>query len=109
MATTFVMKRSGINPWWAFPADPAAFFSEEEIAKAKRYVTPLRRLGMAQKLFILAVDIVVVRTHLAPWLLRELDISNWIQRLIITVLLISIVGILEGAAFTAYVELNYDK
>ena len=90
--STYDIRRSGINPWRAYPADPADFFSAEEISKAKRYVTPLRRLGLAEKVVVLLVDVAIVRLHLAPRLLRSLDVQNWVLRLIVTVVLISVIG-----------------
>jgi STE24 endopeptidase len=109
MATAVDIKRSGINPWRAYPADPADFFSAEEIAKAKSYVTPLRRVGLVEKLVVFLVDLAVVRLHLAPWLLRELDIRNWVAGLMITVVLITVVGTVAGIGWGAYRELVYDK
>ena len=110
MATTAVdIKRSGINPWKAYPADPADFFSEEEIAKAKRYVTPLRRLGLVERIVIFLVDLAVVRSHLVPELLEAWEIENWVQRLLIAVLVISVISTIVALPFAAYRELNYDK
>ncbi len=109
MASDIDIRRSGINPWKAFPADPTEFFSEEEISKAKRYVTPLRRLGLAEKIVVVLIDLAVVRLHVAPELLEALDVTNWVLRLILTVVLISVIGAAVGVGWSAYRELVYDK
>ncbi len=103
------IRRSGINPWWVTAADPAEWFSAEEIDKAKRYVTPLRRLGLAEKIVIFLVDLAVVRLHLAPRLLRGLDVHNWVLRLVVTVVLLTVVGAVATVGWGAYRELVYDK
>ncbi|MBA3654283.1 MAG: M48 family metallopeptidase [Actinobacteria bacterium] len=109
MTATIDIKRSGINPWKALPADPAEFFSAEEIAKAKDYVRPLRRVGLLEKAIVVLVDLAVVRSHLVPELLDSLDVRNWIQRLLITVFVVTVIGTLVAIPFGVYRELVYDK
>jgi Zn-dependent protease with chaperone function len=109
VATAIDVRRAGISPWRAYPADPADYFSEEEIAKAKRYVTPLRRLGKAERIATVVVDLIVIRSHLMPELLQGLDIRNWVQRLLITVVVMTVIGTLTAVGFGAYRELVYDK
>jgi hypothetical protein len=109
MAITVDIKRSGINAWKAFPADPADFFSEEEIAKAKRYVTPLRRLSMVERTVVFLVDLAIVRGHVAPHVLRSLDVHNWVARLVVTIVLVTVIGTVTGVGWSAYRELSYDK
>jgi STE24 endopeptidase len=103
------IKRSGINPWKAFPAQPEDFFSAEEIAKAKDYVKPLRRLGLAEKSVTLLVDVAVVRLHVAPRLVKSLGVDNWVQQLIAVVLLVTVLNTVVGIGWGAYRELVYDK
>ena len=103
------MTTATINPWRRFPSDPSDWFSADEIAKAKSYVRPLGRLNFAEKATTLAADLVIVGTHAAPRLLDALDVRPWPLRLLVTILLLQVVGVVVGAGFTAYRELSYDK
>ena len=98
-----------LSPWRRVRTDPHEWFSAEEIAKAKRYVTPLRRVTTAGKVVALAVDLAVVGLHVAPNLLDALDITNWLLRLVVTVVLITVTGTLIALPFDAWRELHYDK
>jgi STE24 endopeptidase len=89
--------------------DPHEWFSAEEIAKAKAYVTPLRRVTTVGKAVALAVDIAIVGFHLAPKALSAFNVDNWVARLIVTVVLITVAGTLASAPFDAWRELSYDK
>lgn len=98
-----------VSPWRRVRTDPHEWFSAEEIAKAKSYVTPLRRVTTAGKAVALAVDLVIVGTHAAPGLLDALDMTNWVGRLVVTTVLITITGTLAALPFDAWRELHYDK
>jgi STE24 endopeptidase len=111
MATTTAVdiKRSGISPWKAYPADPADWFSAEEIDKAKRYLTPLRRVTLIDKSISFALLLGITGLHVAPNLLDALDVTNWVVRLLITAVLLDIVGTVASVGFDAWRELSYDK
>ena len=98
-----------LSPWRRVRTDPHRWFSEEEIAKARSYVTPLRRATRAGKAVAAAVDLAVVGFHLAPELLDALDMTNWVGRLIVTVALVLVTGALASVPFDAWRELSYDK
>jgi STE24 endopeptidase len=98
-----------LSPWRRVDTDPHDWFSAEEIAKAKSYVTPLRRVTTAGKLVALAVDLAVVGFHLVPNLLDALDVTNWVGRLVVTVALITVTGTVASLPFDAWRELRYDK
>lgn len=98
-----------LSPWRRVRTDPHDWFSAEEIAKAKSYVTPLRRVTTIGKVVALAADALVVGLHAAPNLLDALDITNWVGRLVITVLLITVTGTITSVPFDAWRELSYDK
>lgn len=98
-----------LSPWRRVRTDPHDWFSAEEIAKAKSYVTPLRRVTTVGKLVALLVDIAVVGFHVAPNLLDVLDVTNWVGRLVVTVLLITVTGTIASVPFDAWRELSYDK
>ena len=98
-----------LSPWRRMRADPHDWFSAEEIAKAKSYVTPLRRMTTAGKVVATVADVAVVGFHAAPELLDALDITNWVGRLVVTVVLITLVGTVVSIPFDAWRELSYDK
>jgi STE24 endopeptidase len=89
--------------------DPHEWFSAEEIAKAKSYVTPLRRVTTAGKLVALAADVAIVGFHVAPKTLSAFNVDNWVARLVVTVLIVTVVGTLTAVPFDAWRELHYDK
>ena len=102
-----VVRRAGVNPWKAIPADPADYFSSEEIAKAKSYVMPLRWLARAEAVVGAATLLALAGFHVAPNVLD--GTSGWVVRLIVTMAIIQVAEIVTTTGFDAYRELNYDK
>lgn len=102
-----VVRRAGVNPWKAVPADPADYFSTEEIAKAKSYVMPLRWLARAEAVVGAATLLALAGFHVAPNVLD--GTSGWVLRLIVTMAIIQVAEIVTTTGFDAYRELNYDK
>lgn len=98
-----------LSPWRRVRTDPHDWFSAEEIAKAKSYVIPLRRMTTVGKVAATVADLVVVGGHVAPNLLDALDITNWVGRLVVTVVLVTLVGTVASIPFDAWRELSYDK
>ncbi|HEX7166471.1 MAG TPA: M48 family metallopeptidase [Acidimicrobiales bacterium] len=100
---------SGISPWRRFKADPAEWFSAEEIEKATAYSTPSRRLARTARAVAFAAEVLVVVTHLAPNVLDALDVSNWVVGVFVVLALTSVVDIVVAVPFAAYRELVFDK
>src|SRR5688500_2377889 len=98
-----------LSPWRRVRTDPHDWFSAEEIAKAKAYVTPLRRMTTAGKVVATLADLAVVGFHVAPKLLSAFNITHWTARLVGTVVLITLVGTIVSIPFDAWRELSYDK
>ncbi|HEX2040073.1 MAG TPA: M48 family metallopeptidase [Acidimicrobiales bacterium] len=98
-----------LSPWRRVRTDPRQWFSDDEIAKAKSYVVPLRRATTASKAVGAAVDVAVVGFHVAPELLGALEVENWVLRLAITVALVLVTGTIATAPLDAWRELSYDK
>lgn len=98
-----------LSPWRRVRTDPHRWFSDEEIAKAKSYVVPLRRTNTIGKAVAAAVDLAVVGFHVAPELLDALDLTNWVGRLVATVTLVLLTGTVATLPFDAWRELSYDK
>jgi STE24 endopeptidase len=101
--------RSGITPWKAFKADPADWFDPDEIAKAKRYTKPLKIARVAQIVVNLIVDVAVIRSHLFPRLLRNLDLHNWVLDVIVVMIGMALIGIVENVGFQWWRSMVYDK
>src|SRR5437588_3812757 len=98
-----------LSPWRRVRADPAEWFSADEIAKARDYTRGLRRINGSSKAAALAADVIFVWTHAAPRLLRWLGVHNWVGRLAVTIVAMTLVGVAVGAGFDAWRELSYDK
>lgn len=98
-----------LSPWRRVRTDPREWFSEEEIAKAKAYVTPVRRAITAGKVVAGALDLAIVGFHVVPELLDALDVGNWGVRLVGAVLVVMVTGIVASVPFDAWRELSYDK
>jgi STE24 endopeptidase len=107
VAITIDIRRAGINPWKAHPAEPADYFSADEIAKAKRYVTPLRRVGMVERIVGFLVALAIVRGHVVPNLVDGVD--SWVARLVIAAAVIALIEIAVALPFGGWRELSYDK
>jgi STE24 endopeptidase len=107
--TTATPARAGFTSWKRFPANPDDWFSAEDIAKAKAYSTPSRRLNGVARAVALVADVLVVVTHAAPRLLDALDVHNWVLQVIAVVALTTIVDTVVSTPFGAYRALDFDK
>jgi STE24 endopeptidase len=103
------MGETRINPWKRFPATPEDWFSAAEIDKAKRYVTPLTRLNLAERAVGGAALVALIWTHTVPELLGDWGIDNWVLRLLVAMLIVQAVELVVTLPFGAYRELVYDK
>jgi len=101
--------RAGISPWRAFPANPEDWFDKEEIAKAKRYLKPLRAERMIKRAVNLVIDIAVIRSHLMPNMLEDLGWNNWVLDLFAVVVAITVIGLATNVAFDWWESMVYDK
>lgn len=106
---TIQPSRSGISPWKAFKTDPREWFGEEEIAKAKRYVTPLRRVRAVRIALNVLVDVAVIRSHLLPNLLDDWNINNWFVEVMLAMGVLSVIGLVLNTPFSWWTEMVYDK
>lgn len=97
------------SAWRRFPADPADWFSADEIAKAKAYTKPIRNVNIATKTAALIIDLIVIGTHLLPNLLDSLDRPAWPLSVFIGVVLVNLIGLLTGVPQSWWQELKHDK
>src|SRR5687768_3223887 len=91
--------RSGISPWRAFAAKPEDWFDPEEIAKAKRYTKPLKIAKVIQITTNLVIDIAVIRSHIIPNLLDDLNVNNWVVEVLVVMAVLTAIGLAENTGF----------
>jgi STE24 endopeptidase len=103
------MTTPGISAWRRFPSDPADWFSPDEIAKARAYSSPSRRLYRMANVAGVAVELFVVLSFLAPRLLRALHVTNWVEGVIVVVASASLIDLVHAVPFAAYRQLRFDK
>jgi STE24 endopeptidase len=84
---TTVTDAGRFTPWRAFPADPADWFSPEEIAKARAYQRPLRNVGLADRIVRLALGLTLLGTGVPVKILDGLGIGPWWLRLAVVCVL----------------------
>lgn len=99
----------GITPWKRFAADPAEWFSADEIAEAKAYVRPMRIANGINKGLSLAAVVAVIGLHVAPELLDRWNIDSWVLGVLVTMALLTVVDTLVSIPFQAWRELSYEK
>src|SRR5207245_795477 len=90
------------------PADPRAWFTDDEIARAASYRRPLRRVGLAESLVGLTLLVVAVATHAAGRLQHDLGSAPWPLRVVGAVSAIVGARALLGLPFGAW-RLAYER
>lgn len=97
-----------ITAWRRFKSNPADWFTAEEIAKAKAYSTPSRRLNRAARAVALTAEIVVILTHLGPRIEDAVG-GHWIVDVIAIMAALAVIDTVVGLPFQAYRQLSFDK
>lgn len=90
------------------PADPRAWFTDDEIARAGAYRRPLRRAGLAESLLGLALLVAAVATHAAGRVQRDLGSTSWLLQVVGVVSAVVVAGALLGLPFGAW-RLAYER
>jgi STE24 endopeptidase len=90
------------------PADPRAWFTDDEIARAGAYRRPLRRAGLAESLLGLALLVAAVATHAAGRVQRDLGSASWLLQVVGVVSAVVVAGALLGLPFGAW-RLAYER
>ena len=90
------------------PADPRAWFTDDEIARARAYRRPLRRAGLAESLLGLALLVAAVATHAAGRVQRDLGSASWLLQVVGVVSAVVVAGALLGLPFGAW-RLAYER
>jgi len=109
LAGTQTQLPSEINPWKTFPAEPEAWYSGEEMAKADEYGGPLRKVLLGGAAIGLVVDLAVIVFGLAPKAIDALGVTNWVVGLLVSMAIIQAASFASGIPLGAWRELRYDK
>jgi STE24 endopeptidase len=100
---------AAINPWRVFRADPAEWYSTDEMARSERYTRPLRRVNRLRSGLVLAATVAVVGSHAGPALLERWGIGSWFLQLAVVTALLHVVETVIVTPFSAWRELRYDR
>lgn len=97
------------SAWRRTPCDPRAFFSDDELARARRYQRPLARVRAARTIGTLVVLVVLVTTEAAPRLVGALGITGWVAQLVVVLVGLQVVLAALDVPLDAYVDLVHDR
>jgi STE24 endopeptidase len=97
------------SPWKEYPADPADWYSAEELDKAERYQGPLRKLRRIEWTVDRAIELAIIGFGLVPWLLDRLGIENWVAGVFVAIVVMVLAGQITGIPKSYWRELVYDK
>ena len=101
--------RSGISPWKAFKTDVREWFSDEEIDKSKRYMTPLRRVHRVSAAIGFVVDLVIIRSHAMPRMLERVGLDNWFLEVMLVMVVTTAISTIIGVPFGWWEDMVHQK
>jgi STE24 endopeptidase len=90
-------------------ADPAEWFSPDEIAKAKRYQRPIDIVTIVDQGLRLALGVVLVGTGVPGRVLDGLGRHGWIPRLVVLCLLVNVFAVATMLPAGVWRQLVYDR
>jgi STE24 endopeptidase len=97
------------TPWRAFPANPADWFSPEEIAKAKRYQRPIARVTAVDGALRLALILALVGLRAPTHVLDAIGLHGWMARLCGVGALVGAFSAVTLLPAAAWRQLVYDR
>lgn len=98
-----------MNIYRRIDADPADWFSAEEVRKAKEYQRPLTILRVANGLASLAMLIVIISTHAAPRLVDAIGADGWALRLLVVLAGLLVADQLVDLPFDLWREFRHER
>jgi STE24 endopeptidase len=90
------------------PYRPDDWFSADELAEARRYARPVKRLRIVRSALSGAVILILILTKAAPNLHDSLG-GGWALGVLEAGFLVTVVDTLATAWITGYLQLSYDK
>ncbi|MCU1377603.1 MAG: peptidase Ste24p [Acidimicrobiales bacterium] len=98
-----------LSHWKRVPADAAAWFDAEEIARGRSYNKPIERLNRVRFAFSTAVALAFILGEAGPRLLRDLDLRGWALEAVVVVVAFTSLEFVVGPWFDAWRELVHDR
>ncbi len=98
-----------MNIYRRIDADPADWFSADEVRKAKEYQRPLTILRIANGLASLGLVIAVISTHAAPRLADAVGADGWVLRLFVVLVGLLVVDQLLDIPFDVWREFSHEE
>lgn len=109
MPTTTRTDLGGLTTYRAVPADPKAYFSEDEVEKSKRYQRPLSRARIVGLIANLVWLLAYIHFDVAGRLTDQLGIDAWpLEVLVISVSLV-VIGILVSLPISAWTNFVHEE
>jgi STE24 endopeptidase len=104
-----LVSRARLSHWRRVPADAAAWFDADEIARGRAYNRPIERVQRVRTAISAVAAIVFVVAEAGPRLVRSLDVHGWVFQA--AVVIVAFVGIefVIGPWFDAWRELVHDR
>ncbi len=97
-----------ISTYSRIPADPADFFSPDEVKKAKDYQRPLNVARVISLVINAALLLAIIFSHASPKVADGVG-DNWIMRLIVVVVAFTIVGELVDLPVSIWTTFSHEK
>ena len=97
-----------MNIYRRVKAEPADWFSADEVRKAKDYQRPLTFVRLANGLVSLGFLVVVISTHAAGGFADAVGANGWILRLIVVVVGLLVASVLIDLPFDAWREFRHE-
>ena len=98
-----------MNIYRRIAADPADWFSPEEVRKAKEYQRPLTTLRIANGLASLVLLITVISTKAAPRLAEAMGADGWVLRLLVVLAGLLVADQLVDLPFDLWREFRHER
>lgn len=100
-----------MNIYKRVKADPADFFSDEEVRKAKEYQKPITTVGVVKGLIGLAAIVLLIQTGAVTSIADAAasDPDSWIPRLFGVLFLLLAVDTLVDLPFDIWMQFGHDK
>jgi len=98
-----------LSTWRATPADPHAFFSPDEVDRARCYQRPLKRARLGRTSLSLAVFGAFVLLQVGPRLVEALDSLAWPAQLAVIFIVLEGVLLVVDVPFDVWVDFVHDR
>jgi STE24 endopeptidase len=100
---------SEMNVYRRIKADPADWFSAEEVSKAKSYQRPLTVVRIANGLVSLALVVAIISTQAAPRLADALGADAWVVRLLVVLVGLVLLSDFVDLPFDVWREFRHER